>query len=83
MTLTARWHGTGRTAQCAPDPRYPNGKDMDMAQARKGCEIELDCPAPEIGHWFITCNVCGFTGVVTAAGRPDDPRNLRVACKTA
>jgi hypothetical protein len=80
MTLHATWFGAGRKAQHPPDPRYPLGMVMDGTQGRPGCEAKLEYPAPCIGKWLITCDVCGTKVVVTAAGRPDDPHTVRLPC---
>ncbi len=80
MTLHARWFGEGRRAQHPPDPRYPLGIPVDGTQGRPGCEVKLEYPAPCIGKWWITCDVCGTNAIVTAAGRPDDPHTVRLPC---
>lgn len=79
--MHVEWLSDGRKAKCAPDPAYPNGMDVDAAEGRAGCTTSLPYPAPACGMWFITCPVCGHTALVTAAGRPDDPRSVRVPCK--
>ena len=76
------WLDAGRTAQCAPDPRYPLGMDVDMsAGAEVTCKANVPYPAPRCGQHFIHCETCGQKVIVTAAGRADDPRTVRVACK--
>jgi len=82
--LTAEWFDRGDFARNAPDPRYPYGIDVDLSrQASASCRVELDYPAPRCGQWLLLCNVCGLSAVVTTAGRADDPRSVRVACKRA
>jgi hypothetical protein len=73
--------GRGK-AQCPPNPDYPNGVSMSTVADRKNlyCKIDLTYPAPECGMWSIKCKTCGFTVLVTAAGRPDDPVSLEVEC---
>lgn len=72
--------GRGK-AQCPPDPAYPDGVSVNATRpGEEGCVTELPYPAPECGHWRICCATCGMTVVVTAAGRPDDPRELTIPC---
>lgn len=80
--LRATFHGEGRMPKCQPDPAYPNGKDADLAPGFAGCSITLPLPTPCCGHWLITCTVCGCNVIVTAAARPDDPRTIRIPCRT-
>lgn len=75
------WIDRGREPQCAPNPKYPNGIDIDSSHgASVTCFSKLPCPAPRIGLWMVTCRTCGRREAVTTAGRPDDPRSLRMAC---
>jgi hypothetical protein len=79
--LSAKFIGDdGRQPTCAPDPRYPDGKDVDAAVGLAGCSITLEHPTPCCGWWLIRCERCTHTSVVTAAGRPDDPRTITVPC---
>jgi hypothetical protein len=32
------------------------------------------------GVWVVACHTCGLRVGITAAGRPDDPRTVRLAC---
>jgi hypothetical protein len=41
----------------------------------------LPYPAKRIGHYRIECELCGLRVACTTAGRPDDPRSIRIACK--
>jgi hypothetical protein len=81
MTLRAVWFDEGRTAQFAPDPHYPLGLEVDLSRGQPSCTVSLRYPAPRVGKWIIRCDVCGFLGIVSAAGRADDPHTVRVACK--
>lgn len=81
MTLHVSWHSRNRAPQCAPDPAYPFGKDVDMAGKAPACEVRLPVPAECCGIWLLTCDRCGLRVGVTAAGRPDDPALVRVPCK--
>jgi len=80
------WHDSGREPQCPPNPAFPNGKDIDIAEGmcREGwprCKVDLPYPAKRIGYYMIECEACGSTVVVTTAGRPDDPRSVTMPCK--
>lgn len=79
--LSASWIGTGRKAEHPPNPNFPDGVVIDGARGRAGCWLNLAYPAPEVGQWLIRCATCGASCVVTAAGRPDDPRKIRIPCK--
>jgi hypothetical protein len=81
MTLHARWYGTRRQAESPPDPHYPLGMLVDGTGGRPSCSVSLTSPAPCIGEWFIRCDQCGMTALVTAAGRADDPHTVRLPCK--
>jgi hypothetical protein len=82
MTLSFRWHDAGRIPRAAPDPRFPNGLDVDLScGATRTCSTLLPYPAKRIGMYSIECLRCGLTAAVTTAGRPDDPRSVKVACK--
>lgn len=82
MTFRITWHDAGREPQCPPDPAHPKGIDIDISLgAAQTCQTPLPYPAKRCGQYFIACETCGLTGVVTTAGRPDDPRSIRVACK--
>lgn len=75
---------TGRLPQCPPDPAYPLGIDIDLSGgATKTCKTSLPYPAPCCGTWIVVCDDCGYGVAVTAAGRIDDPRTLKVACPGA
>jgi hypothetical protein len=72
--------GRGK-AQCAPDPKYPNGIALPAPpDCVVSCKVMLPYPAPECGVWKIACTTCGCSMMVSAAGRPDDPVSCRVPC---
>jgi hypothetical protein len=72
----------GRKATQPPNPAYPNGIDIDVSRgADRTCVVKLPSPARCCGVWHVKCRACGFVAAVTAAGRPDDPRTLRMPCK--
>lgn len=79
--LKVTWRGAGRKAQCPPNPAYPAGIDLDQGQGWRNCTTTIPYPAPECGQWLVECPFCGLVCVVTAAGRIDDPKSLRVVCK--
>lgn len=82
MALKAEWHDLGREPKCTPDPNYPDGKDVDVSfGAPATCETTLEHPTPRCGLYIVRCDVCGYSIALTTAGRPDDPRFLKVACK--
>lgn len=83
MALRAKWIDGGKEPSVAPNPSYPDGVDIDMSQnAAATCATDLEYPAMRIGHHLVTCKKCGLRVAVTTAGRSDDPRSVKVACKT-
>lgn len=75
--------GRGK-AQCAPDPRFPEGVHVDLKiTGTPSCTAELPYQAPECGHFLVECRQCPFTLIVTAAGRADDPRSITMPCLPA
>jgi len=71
-----------RQPQCAPNPAYPEGIDVDISKGYKeSCLAVLPYPAECCGAWLILCKTCRQSYVVTAAGRPDDPRTVRLPCE--
>lgn len=79
VTVTFVPSGRGK-ARCAANPDYPNGLDIKIEQ-EPSCTVALPYPAPECGHWNLSCGKCGLTVAVTAAGRPDDPKSVQVPCQ--
>jgi hypothetical protein len=80
--LTVVWDDHGREPKNAPDPAYPHGKDVFVGPGgTAACSIALPYPAPRCGLWIVRCGKCGMSIGVTAAGRPDDPRSVRIPCK--
>lgn len=81
MKHEVTFHPSGRgKAQCPSDPDYPNGKRIDVGGEPK-CEVSLPYPAPECGHFLVTCKTCPASLVITAAGRRDDPVSVTVPCR--
>lgn len=82
MTMKIMFLDRGREAECPPDPAYPNGMDIDLSGgASVCCLVELPYPAPRCGIMAVRCEKCDQLNMVTVAGRPDDPRSIRMACK--
>jgi hypothetical protein len=77
------WRDAGREPQVAPNPAYPLGIDIDLsAGAKRSCHSPLPYPAKRIGYYHIRCKLCGRTTIVTTAGRADDPRSIKLRCRT-
>jgi hypothetical protein len=74
---------SGREPQVPPNPDYPEGIDLDPTEGApvQSCKVVLPYPAPRCGLMTVACKRCGLTVAVTVAGRPDDPRSVRLACK--
>ena len=81
MTHDIKWHDSGREPTEASNPRYPHGIDLDPTRPGQDyCPVELPYPAKRCGYFHIKCQACGTSIVVTTAGRPDDPRSVKVPC---
>lgn len=79
--FSIKWVDGGREPQCAPNPNYPNGIDVDSSNgAKAACTATLSYPARRCGYYLIVCGTCGHRAAITTAGRPDDPRSLKLAC---
>lgn len=77
-----RWIDAGREPQHPPWPQYPNGKDVDASLgAERTCTVALPYPAKRCGRYEVRCRACGASVGCTTAGRVDDPRSLKMACK--
>lgn len=80
--MKVTWYDAGRYPRGKADPAFPNGLDIDIsAGAARSCVVQLPYPAKRCGHYMLACEKCGLTGIVTTAGRRDDPRSVKVACK--
>lgn len=80
--LSVEWLDGRREPRNPPDPRYPEGIDLNYSIANwPSCRTDLPYPAKRIGDYVITCSRCGLRAVVTTAGRADDPRSVRLKCK--
>lgn len=61
---------------------FPQGRDLDVSRgAEPACVLELPYPVPRCGVFTVQCKKCGLALGFTTAGRPDDPRQVKVACK--
>ena len=82
MTIDVKFLDAGRFPQCKPDPHFPKGRDIDASDgASLTCCRNLPYPAPRCGVYVVQCNDCGLNVALTVAGRPDDPRTVKLACK--
>ncbi len=76
------WRDAGKWPKIAPNPAYPEGIDLNVAEASvNSCICLLPYPAKRIGAYIIECKICGYSAACTTAGRPDDPRSIKVPCK--
>lgn len=79
--FSIEWVDHFREPQCAPDPYFPKGKDVDISRdAEAACKTDLPYPAKRCGAFIVECKTCGQRIAITTAGRPDDPRSLKLAC---
>jgi hypothetical protein len=82
MTISVKWFDSGREPKVAPNPKYPDGIDIDLSAAgRVSCQTALPYPAKRCGYYTVKCQKCGYSAIVTTAGRPDDPRSVKLPCK--
>lgn len=76
------WFDLERTAHEPTNPEFPDGIRLDLSEgALFTCCCHLPYPAKRCGQYHIGCMVCGNTTAITTAGRKDDPRSVRFACK--
>lgn len=76
------WVDSGREPQCPPNPAFPNGVVSDISGgAENTCDVSLPYPAKRCGQYVIKCGCCKSLTIVTTAGRPDDPKLVRLGCK--
>jgi hypothetical protein len=77
-----KWVDHYQEPRCAPNPDYPNGVDLDISGGETPfCFTDLPYPAKRIGLFEIKCMNCGQIVAVSTAGRPDDPRSIKMACQ--
>jgi hypothetical protein len=76
------WQDGGREPKCQPNPAFPLGRDIDVsAGAAAACKQSLPYPAKRCGQYLVNCDTCGQNVLVSTAGRVDDPRSVKIACK--
>jgi len=76
------WIDKEREPKVKPNPAYPDGIDLDASGgAAITCTASLPHPAKRCGLYVVECLICGVKVGVTTAGRPDDPRSIKIACK--
>lgn len=82
MTIDVSFIDSGRSPQEKPDPKFPDGRRIILTEhaLQKTCTRNLPYPAPRCGQYAIKCRVCGFTGLITVAGRTDDPNAVTIPC---
>jgi hypothetical protein len=79
-----KWLDHGHEPQCSPNPAYPVGIDLDISEgATRACKVTLPYPAKRCEVWVVKCFDCGNVVGCTTAGRPDDPRTIKMPCKSA
>lgn len=80
--FSIEWRDAGREPQCPSNPKYPKGIDLDCSEgAPQNCVVQLPYPAKRCGAYVAQCRICGYRVAATTAGRADDPRTIKVACK--
>jgi len=76
------WVDLEREPTQPPNPKYLDGIDLDLSKAATvTCRSALPYPAKRCGMYYVECRTCGTNAMVTTAGRLDDPRSIRLACK--
>jgi len=79
--LSVVWVDGGREPQCKPNPAYPDGIDVEVpGPTGQSCFTRLAYPAKRCGYYEVRCAICRYRVAVTTAGRPDDPRSVRIGC---
>lgn len=81
--IDVKWIDRGREPTEKPNPDFPNGINVDLTSGeQKACLTTLPYPAKRCGYYFVHCKTCDYSAVITTAGRPDDPRTVKLPCKT-
>lgn len=82
QAMKVKFIDSGHEPQCAPNPDYPNGQDIDASHGVPDtCTAQIPYPAPRRGVMVVECPKCGLRIGLTVAGRPDDPRTVKMGCK--
>lgn len=83
MTLSVEWVDLHREPAHPANPKYPDGISVDLTGGKpKYCEAQLRYPAPRCGMHIITCTTCDLRVSLSTAGRADDPRSVRIPCRS-
>jgi hypothetical protein len=81
--LNVKWFDAGMEPKETPNPKYPFGIDVDLSEGKHPtCSTALPYPARRIGHFKVSCDRCRLVIALTTAGRADDPRSIRIACRS-
>ncbi len=77
------WIDYHREPKVSPNPLYPKGIDLDVTAGNTpACVVDLPYPAKRIGSYVIKCQSCLMEVSCTTAGRIDDPRSIKIPCKS-
>lgn len=80
--LKVEWIDGKREARSPTNPAFPDGMQIDIsAGAVRFCYTVLPYPAARCGGYVIECDICHLKVALSTAGRADDPRSIKVACK--
>lgn len=85
MKHTVKFIPSGRgKAQCPANPDFPNGIDINATTSpeQPSCKVDLPYPSPECGLVSVRCSLCRTSVLLTAAGRPDDPKSVTIPCNS-
>lgn len=77
-----KWFSANRLPKDVPDLRFPEGVDVDCTLGRPGCTVQLEHPTKGCGQYYVECRQCGINAIITTAGRFDDPRSVKLPCKS-
>jgi hypothetical protein len=79
--FAVEWIDQEREPKLAPNPAYPNGIAIDLAQkGARACSAALPYPAKRIGLYLVECRECRYRVGITTAGRRDDPNAITLPC---
>jgi hypothetical protein len=81
--IEVSWVDRGRDPREKSNPQYPDGIDVDLSKgATRTCKVALPYPALRCGYYALRCGLCGYSAIITTAGRADDPRSAVLPCKS-
>lgn len=82
MPMKVEFIDSGRSPKCKPDPAFPDGMIVDLSEGvTLTCAADIPYPAPRCGLMVVECEKCGVRIALTVAGRVDDPRSVKLACR--